>query len=74
MAEIGEDSPQRVTLDVDTILAAKQSQYKTIEVHKEIDVETDIGNLLASDNNVLEADKLKLVRTAMFYFCVNGLL
>ncbi|XP_065899308.1 ribosome biogenesis regulatory protein homolog [Dysidea avara] len=54
-----EESTQPTTLDVDTILAAKQSQYKTTEVHKEIDIETDIGNLLATDNNVLEVDKLK---------------
>jgi len=59
MAEINENSTQPAIIDVDTILAAKQSQYKTTEVHKEVDVETDIGNLLATDNNVLEADRLK---------------
>lgn len=48
-------------VDVDTILSTKQSQYKSIEVDKDVDVEVDIGNLLATDTNVLKDDELKLV-------------
>jgi len=52
---------EEAKVDVDAILSAKQSQYKPIEVHKDIDIEVDIGNLLATDTNVLQSDELKLV-------------
>lgn len=48
-------------VDVEAILSTKQSQYKSIEVSKDVDVEVDIGNLLATDTNVLKSDELKLV-------------
>ena len=54
-----DNTMEPAVLDVDAILATKQGQYKTTEVRKEIDVETDIGNLLATDNNVLEVHRLK---------------
>ena len=34
--------------------AEKESQYKTVDVHKDIDVEIDEGNLLAVDQNPLD--------------------
>ena len=49
-------------IDVDAILSTKQSQYKSIEVDKDVDVELDIGNLLATDTSVLQSDELKLVK------------
>ena len=48
-------------VDVEAILSTKQSQYKSVEVSKDVDVEVDIGNLLATDTNVLKSDELKLV-------------
>ena len=39
--------------------AERESKYKTIEVHKDIDLDIDEGNLLASDTNPLD---LKLLR------------
>lgn len=47
-------------IDVDAILSTKQAQYKSTEVSKDVDVEVDIGNLLATDTNVLKSDELKL--------------
>lgn len=46
-------------VDVDAILSTRQSQYKSIQVDKDVDVELDIGNLLATDTNVLKSDELK---------------
>lgn len=46
-------------IDVDAILSTRQSQYKSIQVDKDVDVELDIGNLLATDTNVLKSDELK---------------
>ena len=37
----------------------KQSKFKSIEVHKDIDLEIDEGNLLASDTNPLNVKLLK---------------
>lgn len=52
---------EEAKVDVDAILSTKRSQYKSIEVNKDVDVELDIGNLLATDTNVLQSDELKLV-------------
>ena len=48
-------------VDVDAILSAKQDQYKPIEVNKDVEIELDIGNLLATDTNVIQCEELKLV-------------
>ncbi|KAJ8318653.1 hypothetical protein KUTeg_003744 [Tegillarca granosa] len=37
----------------------KDSKYKSIEVHKDIDLDVDEGNLLASDPNPIDTKKLK---------------
>ena len=55
-------------IDVDAILSSRQSQYKSIEVDKDVDVELDIGNLLATDTNVLKSDELKYVRGKSHHF------
>lgn len=39
--------------------AERESQYKTIEVNKDIELEIDSGNLLTVDTNPLDATKLK---------------
>lgn len=39
--------------------AERESHYKTIGVHKDIELEIDPGNLLTVDTNPLDATKLK---------------
>ncbi len=46
-------------MDVEAILSSKRSQFKTTDVSKEIDLQYDLGNLLAGDLNVLDVDYLK---------------
>ena len=46
-------------MDVDAILAAKRSKYKSTDVHKEVDLQYDLGNLLASDLNALDTSRLR---------------
>ena len=41
--------------------AEKESRYKTTEVHKDIDVDIDEGNLLVTDTNSLELNNLRYV-------------
>ena len=41
--------------------AERESKYKTIEVHKDIELEIDPGNLLTFDTNPLDTTKLKWV-------------
>ena len=50
------------TADVDEILASHRQKYKPTEVHKEIQPDFDLGNLLISDVNDMDTAKLKLVR------------
>lgn len=59
-------------IDVEAILSTKQSQYKSIEVDKDVDVELDIGNLLATDTNILKSDELKLVTNKILVRSSNG--
>ena len=54
-------------IDVEAILSTKQSQYKSTDVDKDVDVELDIGNLLATDTNILKSDELKLVTSKSYY-------
>ena len=46
-------------MDVDALLAAKKSQYKSTEVSKEAELQLDLGNLLAVDLNPLDTDALR---------------
>ena len=48
-----------VAMDVDAVLADQQSRYKTVEVRKEVELQLDLGNLLASDLNDIDTDALK---------------
>ena len=48
-----------VPMDVDTVLAERQGRYKTTEVHKEVELQLDVGNLLASDLNTIDIDALR---------------
>ena len=46
-------------VDLEAVLEAKKAQYKTIEVSKEVELQYDIGNLLATDLNPLNVQALK---------------
>ena len=41
------------------MLASKQSQYKSTDVQKEVELRYDNGNLLASDLNTVDTDELR---------------
>ena len=41
------------------MLAGHQSKHKTIEVQKEVELQLDIGNLLASDLNNIDTDAIR---------------
>ena len=47
------------SMDVDAVLAERQDRYKTTEVHKEVELQLDIGNLLGSDLNSIDTDALR---------------
>lgn len=46
-------------MDVEEILESRKAQFKTVEVTKEVELQYDLGNLLASDLNPLDAVALK---------------
>ena len=44
---------------VRSILAAQKEKYRSVQVHKDIGVHYDVGNLMVSDVNLLDYDALK---------------
>ena len=46
-------------VDLEAVLAAKKAQYKSTEVQKDVELQYDLGNLLATDLNPLDAQALK---------------
>lgn len=46
---------------VRSILAAQKEKYRSVQVHKDIGVHYDVGNLMVSDVNLLDYDALKWV-------------
>ena len=46
-------------MDVDALLASQQSKYKSTAVQKEVELQYDLGNMLASDLNTLDTDSLR---------------
>lgn len=49
----------RMDVDVDEILAASKSQRKSTDVDKDVELQFDLGNLLATDLNSLDTEALK---------------
>ncbi|XP_003382917.1 PREDICTED: ribosome biogenesis regulatory protein homolog [Amphimedon queenslandica] len=47
------------SMDVEAILSAHQSKFKSTEVNKEVELQFDLGRLLATDLNEIEAQSLK---------------
>ena len=52
-------SAQWFNMDVDAVLAGRQGQYRTTEVEKEVELQFDLGNLLATDLNAVDTDALR---------------
>ena len=52
-------SAQRFNMDVDAVLAGRQGQFRTTEVEKEVELQFDLGNLLATDLNAVDTDALR---------------
>lgn len=46
-------------MDVQAILESRQARYKTTAVSKEVELQYDLGNLLATDLNPLDTDSLR---------------
>ena len=46
-------------MDAEAILASRKAQYKSTEVNKEVELQFDLGNLLATDLNSLDTDALR---------------
>lgn len=46
-------------MDLEAVLAAKKAQYKSTEVQKDVDLQYDLGNVLATDLNPLDGQALK---------------
>ena len=45
--------------ELQAVLEAKKAQYKSIEVTKEVELQYDLGNILATDLNPLDAHGMK---------------
>ena len=46
-------------VDLEAVLKAKKAQYKSIEVDKGVELQYDVGNLLATDLNPLDHHAMK---------------
>ena len=46
-------------MDVQEILESRKAKYKSTEVPKEVELQFDLGNLLATDLNPLDASALR---------------
>ena len=46
-------------VDLEAVLEAKRVQYKSIEVPKDVELQYDVGNLLATDLNPLDHHAMK---------------
>ena len=49
-------------MDVDEILSVHHEKYKSTDVHKEVQLTFDLGNLLASDLNHIDTSRLRYDR------------
>ena len=58
-----------VAMDVDAVLADQQSRNKALEVQKEVELQLDLGNLLASDLNDLDTAALRYNKLLPFHVC-----
>ena len=46
-------------MDVDGILAASKSNYKSTDVSKAVELQFDLGNLLATDLSSIDTDAMR---------------
>ena len=46
-------------VDVDSVLRNAKERYKTVEVHKDIEPQFDVGNLLATDMQPIELKDIR---------------
>ena len=46
-------------VDLEAVLEAKKAQYKSVEVRKDVELQFDAGNLLATDLNPLDQQAMK---------------
>ena len=48
-------------MDVEAILAASTAQHKSTEVNKDVELQFDLRNLLATDLNSLDTETLRYI-------------
>ena len=53
-------------MDVDKILSASKLELKSTDVSKEVELQFDLGNLLATDLNSLDTEALRWRRTLIY--------
>ena len=55
-------------MDVDALLAENKSKHKSTEVKKDVELQFDLGNLLATDLNIIDTAAFRCVCV----WCVCG--
>ena len=53
---------------VEAILSAHQSKFKSTEVEKEVELQFDLGRLLATDLNELDVQSLKYLFFLLLFY------
>ena len=60
-------------VDVDAVLKDAKERYKTVEVRKDIDLQLDVGNLLASDVQPIELKEFRYIVVAILILKSAGI-
>ena len=50
-----------IAVDVDALLAESKSKHKSTEVKKDVELQFDLGNLLATDLNIIDTAAFRCV-------------
>ena len=58
-----------IALDVDALLAENKSKHKSTEVKKDVELQFDLGNLLATDLNIIDTAAFRCV--CVWCVCVH---
>lgn len=61
-------------MDVDVVLSAHHGKFKTTEVSKEVDLDFDLGHLMATDLNNIDIKSFRLTNLnnilILYYTCI----
>lgn len=59
-------------MDLEAVLAARKAQYKSTEVQKDVDLQYDLGNVLATDLNPLDGQAMKYEKHRLYQLYTMG--